>query len=44
MMDYIKVYNEYLINNHIDIGLVDYFKNIHYKYYKKVDISFIDYS
>ncbi len=42
-MNTINDYNNNLINNHIDIELINYFKDVHSKFYNKVDISFMDY-
>ena len=42
-MTTIKDYNDNLINQLINIELIDYFKNVHSKYYKHIDISFMDY-
>ena len=42
-MNTIGDYNDNLINNHIDIELINYFKDVHSKFYNKVDISFMGY-
>ena len=42
-MNTINDYNNNLINNHIDIKLINYFKDVHSKFYNKVDISFMEY-
>jgi hypothetical protein len=42
-MNTINEYNNNLINNHIDIELINYFKDVHSKFYNKVDISFMSY-
>ena len=42
-MNTINDYNDNLINNHIDIELIKYFKDVHSKFYNKVDISFMEY-
>lgn len=39
----ISEYNEQLINNMIYINIFEYFKNIHSKFYKNINLSFIEY-
>ena len=42
-MNTIQEYNEYLLSHNINIELIDYFKNVHIKFYNTVDITFMDY-
>lgn len=42
-MNPIIEYNNTLINNVINIDLIDYFKEIHNKYYKDINVSFMSY-
>ena len=42
-MDSIVEYNKQLINDNIKLNIIDYFKEVHYKFYKDINITFMEY-
>jgi hypothetical protein len=42
-MDSIIEYNKQLINDNIKLNIIDYFKEVHYKFYKDINITFMEY-